>query len=158
MSVSVRRTVPAALCAAALLALAGCSSAPAHADRPAATARAEREAEAPDSLTAQTVAAALAKKTGVVSLGSPTDDTDDCSGGDGTGCRRLVTTDSVNIYEFDAPAVAAHWVKIMKKSGDWRRVGRFALAWTARDQPLIGESRRDALVGALQGIVDTGQP
>lgn len=70
-------------------------------------ARAERGAEALDGLTAQTVAAALAKKTGVVSLGSPTDDTDDCSGGDGTGCRRLVTADTVSIYEFDTPAVGA---------------------------------------------------
>jgi hypothetical protein len=55
-----------------------------------------------------------------------------------------------SIYEYKAAGVAAHWVKAMKVNGDWRQVGRFALAWTARDQKLTSDERRTELVAALK--------
>jgi hypothetical protein len=107
-------------------------------------------------LTAKQAAAKLADATGVTDLGNPTDNTSGCSnkaaGKDPSpnDCSQLITTDTVSIYEYKTPAVAAHWVKVMKTNGDWRQVGRFALAWTARDQSLTSDERRAELVTALK--------
>ena len=40
----------------------------------------------------------------------------------------------------------------MKPNGDWRQVGQYALAWTARDQAVISDERRAELVKALQDL------
>ncbi|MEU1465269.1 hypothetical protein ABZ467_32295 [Streptomyces sp. NPDC005727] len=56
----------------------------------------------------------------------------------------------MSIYEFATPAVSEHWAKTMKPSGDWRQVGRFGLAFTARDQKFISDERRAELVTALK--------
>ncbi|MFI1371334.1 hypothetical protein ACH4UY_04890 [Streptomyces longwoodensis] len=41
----------------------------------------------------------------------------------------------------------------MKKQGDWRQVGRFALAFTARDQAMTSDERRAELVAAMQKAI-----
>ncbi|MFJ8788352.1 hypothetical protein [Streptomyces sp. NPDC102462] len=107
-------------------------------------------------LTAEQAAAELAEATGVTTLGNPTDNTGSCSdeaaGKDPrpNDCSQLITTDTVSIYEFRTPEIAADWVTTMKKQGDWRQVGRFALAWTARDQGLTSDDRRAELVRTLK--------
>ncbi|MET9116067.1 hypothetical protein ABZX38_17970 [Streptomyces longwoodensis] len=107
-------------------------------------------------LTAKQAADKLADATGVTTLGHPADNTSSCSnktlrkGPSPNDCSQLITTDTVSIYEFKTSAVAAHWVKSMKKQGDWRQVGRFALAFTARDQAMTSDDRRAELVAAMQ--------
>ncbi|MFD4275076.1 hypothetical protein R2B67_17970 [Streptomyces cyaneofuscatus] len=59
----------------------------------------------------------------------------------------------MSIYGFGTPKVAAHWVKEMPKDADWRQVGRFALAFGARDQALTSDERRDELTKALEALV-----
>ena len=148
------RTTAAALLAAATLALTACSTDSGDAtSKPTAASKAPAK---PAGLTAKQAAAKLADATGVTTLGDPTDNTDSCSekaAGKAPSkwdCTQLITTDTVSVYEFKTPAVAAHWVKGMKSAGDWRQVGRFALAWTARDQKLTSDDRRAELVAALK--------
>ena len=147
--------IPTALLAAALLTLTACSSSDSGSAKPKAT---QTKTATPAGLTAKQAAAKLADAVGVTTLGDPTDNTDACSneaaGKDpnANDCKQLITTDTVSIYEYETPAVAAHWVKAMKAQGDWRQVGRFALAWTARDQNLTSDERRAELMTALKRL------
>lgn len=142
----------AATIALTALALTACSS---TADSGSA-AKPKATKTQPARLTAKQAAAKLADATGVTTLGDPADNTDSCSnkaaGKDPSkwDCTQLITTDTVSVYEFKTPAVAAHWGLGMKKMGDWRQVGRFALSWTARDQKLTSDDRRDELEAALK--------
>ncbi|MFE0490267.1 hypothetical protein [Streptomyces griseoaurantiacus] len=112
------------------------------------------EGDKPERLTAQSAADKLAEARGVDSLGKPEDNTGFCSAKDSDkGCEQLVTTNTVSIYEFATPKTAAHWVKTMTKQGDWRQVGRFALAWTARSQNLISDGERNKLEKAMKKVV-----
>ncbi|MHB9849150.1 hypothetical protein ACSYGO_07905 [Streptomyces krungchingensis] len=155
------RTTAAALLAAAALTLTACSSSSDSTTdsdaKPKTSAKAKAPTKAPAkpaSLTAKAAAAKLADATGVTDLGNPTDNTSGCSTGKGkyaeNNCVQLITTDTVSIYQFKTTAASAHWVETMKVNGDWRQVGRFALAWTARDQKLTDDDRRDELVAALK--------
>ncbi|MEU6279746.1 hypothetical protein [Streptomyces sp. NPDC047028] len=147
------RHTAAGLCTAALLALTACSTS-SNSTQPDKSP-ASHTASTPAGLTAKQAAAKLADATGVTTLGNPTDNTGGCSnatGKDATyNCVQLITTDTVSIYEFKTAPVAKHWVDSMKKVGnDWRQVGRFALAWTARDQTFTSDERRAQLVAALK--------
>ncbi|MFG2267351.1 hypothetical protein [Streptomyces sp. NPDC048720] len=150
------RVTAATLCAAAVLSLTACEGDDtSSADKPKATHTASKAPMKPAKLTAKQAAAKLADATGVTDLGNPTDNTTACSNKAAgekpnvNDCSQLITTDTVSIYEYKTPKVAAHWVKSMKVNGDWRQVGRFALAWTARDQALTDKDRRAELVTAL---------
>ncbi|MGW3442188.1 hypothetical protein [Streptomyces sp. NPDC001076] len=143
----IRSTIAAVAIAAA--ALTACSSTTDQSDaKPKATASTAPTKAA--GLTAKQAAAKLADATGVTDLGNPTDNTSACAKGSEWDCTQLITTDTVSIYEYKSPAVAEHWVKAMKKTGDWRQVDRFALAFTARDQDLTSDDRRAELVTALK--------
>lgn len=151
------RITAAGLIATALLGLTACNGDDASsADKPKATHTASKAPAAPARLTAKQAADQLADATGVTTLGNLSDNTASCSNKAAgkepspNDCSQLITTDTVSIYEFQTPAVAAHWVAEMKKQGDWRQVGRFALAWTARDQALTDKDRRTQLVAALK--------
>ncbi|MFB8143476.1 hypothetical protein [Streptomyces parvus] len=129
-----RTTVAAVTGAALLLALVACDPAaePTTKSKPSAPSSSQ-----PAGLTAKTAAAGLADATGVTTLGDPKDNTAGCSQ-EAAGkkphandCAALITTDTVSIYEFRTPKVAAHWVKEMPKDADWRQVDRFALAFGA---------------------------
>lgn len=154
------RYTAAALLAAAALALTGCSPDNTVDAKPKTT---KSSASTPPAslapLTAKQASAELADATGVTTLGNPTDNTAGCSNKaagkepSANDCSQLITTDTVSIYEFKTPKVAAHWVKGMKTAGDWRQVDRFALAWTARDQKLTSKERRAELVSAMKKAV-----
>ncbi|MFE1849876.1 hypothetical protein [Streptomyces sp. NPDC059489] len=153
------RATAVGLLAAAALALTACSGSDTASTEPSKIRYSSSEdgvALPITGLTAQEAAAKLADATGVTDLGNPADNTDACSGkaaGKSPGpndCSQLITTDTVSIYEFDKSAGAARWVTTMKKTGDWRQVGRFALGWTARDQDLTSDDRRAELVAALK--------
>ncbi|MFE5996756.1 hypothetical protein ACFQ6C_07660 [Streptomyces sp. NPDC056454] len=155
------RTTEAAVTGAALLlALAACGPAdePTTESKPPAPGSSQ-----PAGLTAKTATAGLADATGVKTLGDPTDNTAGCSqeaAGEephANDCSQLITTDTVSIYEFGTPKVAAHWVKEMPKDADWRQVGRFALAFGARDQALTSDERRAELTKALEALVAKDQ-
>ncbi|MFG3174924.1 hypothetical protein ACGFZC_07575 [[Kitasatospora] papulosa] len=146
-----RTTAVAITGTALLLALVGCSTTP----EPAAKASSSQ----PAGLTANTAADKLADATGVTTLGDPQDNTSSCSN-EAAGkepnkndCAELITTDTVSIYQYKTPEIAAHWVKSMPKDGDWRQVDRFALAWGARDQALTSDERRGELEQALSDLV-----
>ncbi|MEV1079885.1 hypothetical protein AB0I98_16810 [Streptomyces sp. NPDC050211] len=120
---------------------------------------ASKAAAEPAGLTAEQAAAELADATGVTDLGDPIDNTKSCSqraaGKEphANDCSQLITTDTVSIYEYETPAIAAHWVQAMKKTGsDWRQAGRFALAWMSRDQKYTSEKRRAELVTELEKL------
>ncbi|MFF9312161.1 hypothetical protein ACF1BS_14745 [Streptomyces sp. NPDC014748] len=136
----------AAAVAGTALALAACSTPSSSQD----DAKPKTTASKAAGLTAEKAADKLADATGVTDLGNPTDNTGNCKNDSEWDCKQLITTDTVSIYEFPSDKVAAHWVKAMKASGDWRQVGRFALAWTARDQGLTSDERRAELVTALK--------
>ncbi|MFB7228511.1 hypothetical protein ACFCY9_12415 [Streptomyces fimicarius] len=149
------RTTAAVTGAALLLALVACDPAePTTESKPSSPSSSQ-----PAGLTAKTVAAGLADATGVKTLGDPQDNTAGCSqeaAGEkphANDCTQLITTDTVSVYEFRTPKVAAHWVKQMGKQQDWRQVDRFALAFGARDQALTSEERRDELEQALGDLV-----
>ncbi|MFC8625626.1 hypothetical protein [Streptomyces anulatus] len=155
-----RTTAAAVTGAALLLALVACD--------PAAEPTTESKPSAPSSsqpagLTAKTAAASLADATGVKTLGDPKDNTAGCSqeaAGEephANDCTALITTDTVSIYEFKTPKLAAHWVKEMPKDADWRQVDRFALAFGARDQALTSDERRTELTKALGDLVAKDQ-
>ncbi|MFJ2432961.1 hypothetical protein ACIOWM_07085 [Streptomyces anulatus] len=155
-----RTTATAVIGAALLLALVACNPQ----DQPVP----ESKASSPSSqqaagLTAKTAAAGLADATGVTTLGDPKDNTAGCSqkaAGEkphANDCTALITTDTVSIYEFETPKLAAHWVKEMPKDADWRQVDRFALAFGARDQALTSDERRAALTKALGDLVAKDQ-
>ncbi|MFF8730488.1 hypothetical protein ACF073_29000 [Streptomyces sp. NPDC015171] len=152
------RTTAAALLAAAALTLTACSSSSDSNTKsaPSPKTSASKLQGEPADLTAKQAAAELADATGVTTLGSLTDNTSACSQKaagkepNANDCTQLITTDTVSIYEFKTPSVAAHWVEGMKTTGDWRQVSRFALAWTARDQKLTDDDRRVQLVKALE--------
>lgn len=147
------RTTIAAVTAVLAVTLVGCSSDSKPADKPKASAEQKPKEQAKSSgLTAEKAAQQLAAATGVTDLGNPTDNSSGCASKDGKGCTQLITTDTVSVYEFKTPAVSAHWVKTMKATGDWRQVDRFALAWTARDQKLTSDERRDELTKALEKL------
>ncbi|MFJ1858754.1 hypothetical protein ACIOHA_15765 [Streptomyces anulatus] len=152
------RTTSAAITGAALLlALAACNPQ----DQPVPESKAPSpSSQQPAGLTAKTAAAGLADATGVTTLGEPEDNTDFCSNKKkphGNDCTQLITTDTVSIYEFKTPKVAAHWVKEMPKDADWRQVDRFALAFGARDQALTSDERRAELTKALGDLVTKDQ-
>lgn len=128
--------------AALLGALAGCGSSsetPSTAATTAAVSAGERPGQA------QVVVDAIAEKWPVP---HPDDNTDACAGKEGAagGCVQLITTDAVSVYEFADAATAKTWVTKMKVNGDWRQAGRFALAWTARDQHLTDKAARADMV------------
>ncbi|MEU8821809.1 hypothetical protein [Actinoplanes sp. NPDC048796] len=129
--------------AAALVAagvLAGCGG---GGDEPAAAPTAAAAGERPGQ--AQTVVDAIAAKW---PLPNPEDNTSACAGKEGAadGCVQLITTDAVSVYEYADAATAKRWVTEMKKQGDWRQAGRFALAWTARDQDMTDKDARADMV------------
>ncbi|MFD4788250.1 hypothetical protein ACFWN1_14565 [Streptomyces sp. NPDC058459] len=151
------RTTAATLIAVAALALTGCSGTDTSADTQSKPEKVPSSAPAkPAGLTAKQAAAKLADATGVTDLGNTANNTGACSNkasgkaANVNDCSQLITTDTVSIYEYKSPSVAAHWVKAMKVNGDWRQVGRFALSWTARDQKLTSDERRAELVAALK--------
>ncbi|MET9973922.1 hypothetical protein ACFYOI_03595 [Streptomyces microflavus] len=151
-----RTTAAAVTGAALLLALVACNpqDQPVPESKPSAPSSSQ-----PAGLTAKTAAAGLADAVGVKTLGDPQDNTTGCSqeaAGEkphANDCTQLITTDTVSIYEFETPKVAAHWVKEMPKDADWRQVDRFALAWGARDQGLTSDERRAELTKALGDLV-----
>lgn len=149
------RITTAAITAVLAVSLVGCSSDEhAKAAKPSATHSTKSDAKT-GGLTAEKAASELAAATGVTTLGDPQDNTSGCASKAGDGCTQLITTDTVSVYEFKTDAVSQHWVKTMKPNGDWRQVGRFALAWTARDQSLTSKERRGELVTALQKLTAT---
>ncbi|CAM5382019.1 hypothetical protein SCALM49S_02485 [Streptomyces californicus] len=150
------RTTAAVTGVALLLTLVACgpTDEPTTESKPSAPTSSQ-----PAGLTAKKAAAGLADATGVKTLGDPQDNTAGCSqkaAGEEphpNDCTALITTDTVSVYEFGTPKVAAHWVKEMPKDADWRQVGRFALAFGARDQALTSDERRDELEQALGDLV-----
>ncbi|MFC4054640.1 hypothetical protein ACFOY4_33540 [Actinomadura syzygii] len=104
-------------------------------------------------VTARQIAERLAK---LYPLPNPTDNTGSCAakpGDTGKGCKQLITTDAVSIYEFEDPATATRWVKAMKANGDWRQVGRYALAWTARDQRFTSKEARTKMAAEVRKMI-----
>ena len=87
-------------------------------------------------------------------LPNPTDNTSSCaakSGDSAKGCLTLITTDAVSVYEFEDTATSKRWVDAFKKDGhDWRQAGRFALAWTARDQSFTSKEARTKMTASLR--------
>ncbi|WP_432111151.1 hypothetical protein [Streptomyces sp. YPW6] len=154
-----RTTTAAVTGAALLLALVACGPA----DEQTTESKPSTPSSQPAGLTAKAAAAGLADATGVKDLGDPKDNTAGCSqeaAGEephANDCTALITTDTVSIYEFGTPKVAAHWVKEMPKDADWRQVDRFALAFGARDQALTSDERRDELEQALGDLVAKDQ-
>lgn len=155
-----RTTAAAVIVAALLLALVACNPQ----DQPVPESKASSpSSQQPAGLTAETAAAGLADATGVTTLGDPKDNTAGCSqkaAGEkphANDCTALITTDTVSIYEFETPKLAAHWVKEMPKDADWRQVDRFALAFGARDQALTSDERRAELTKALGDLVAKDQ-
>ncbi|MFC9932304.1 hypothetical protein [Streptomyces sp. NPDC127190] len=157
------RTIATGLLAAATLSLTACSGS----DSPAAPAKPKTlpgtVQATPAHLTAKQAAAVLAEATGVTTLGNPTDNTASCSEkaagrepAPASDCLQLITTDTVSIYEYPAPRIAAHRVEFMA-SKDWQQVGRFALAWNTRNQKRTDAARRAELVQALQ-VVTAARP
>ncbi|WP_307545526.1 hypothetical protein [Streptomyces sp. V3I8] len=107
--------------------------------------------------TGMDIARKLAQVTGVKSLGNLADKTGTCASDEGNGCERLITTDTVSVYEFAVSSMAGRWVKKMRErdnwqQADWRQVGRFALAFTERDQAQTPKERRDSLETALLNL------
>ncbi|KPL31129.1 hypothetical protein JI76_18180 [Streptomyces anulatus] len=155
-----RTTATAVTGAALLLSLVACNPQ----DQPVPESKASSpSSQQPAGLTAKTAAAGLADATGVTTLGDPKDNTAGCSqkaAGEkphANDCTALITTDTVSIYEFETPKLAAHWVKEMPKDADWRQVDRFALAFGARDQALTSDERRAELTKALGDLVAKDQ-
>lgn len=154
-----RTTAAAVTGAALLLALVACNPQ----DQPVPESKPSAPSSQPAGLTAKSAAASLADAVGVKTLGEPQDNTTGCSqkaAGEephANDCTQLITTDTVSIYEFETPAVAAHWVKRLGKQQDWRQVDRFALAWGARDQDLTSDERRTELTKALGDLVAKDQ-
>lgn len=144
------RIKTAALIVLVTLAVASCESPDEQAD-----SKPKDGASQPAGLTAEKAAERLAEAIEVKTLGNPQDNTGSCSTevADGKAhkndCEQLITTDTVSIYEFPSADVAAHWADRMGKMGDWRQVGRFALAWTARDQKAVSKERRGELEAAM---------
>lgn len=104
-------------------------------------------------VTAQQIVDEISKKW---PLPEPTDNTGSCAakpGDTGKGCVKLITTGSVSVYEFADEATARHWVTEMKRNGDWRQAGRFALAWTARDQDFTSDEARADMVKTVERLV-----
>ncbi|WP_431980023.1 hypothetical protein [Streptomyces qinglanensis] len=148
-----RPALPAALAVAALLALAtACSSSD---DAPSGKKPSKSSTPAAERVTAKQAADELADATGVTTLGDPKDNSGFCEGDkEHPGCRQLITTDTVSIYEFPSAKVAAHWTKTMRKSvPSWRQVDRFALAWNAREQGMTSKERRGELADALKELL-----
>ncbi|MFG2882198.1 hypothetical protein ACGFYV_07715 [Streptomyces sp. NPDC048297] len=156
------RTVATALLAVAALSLTACSGSGAADDSAKPKTVPSKTSAALTALTAKQAAALLAEAIDVTTLGNPTDNTTSCSEKAAgrepspSDCLQLITTDTVSIYEYASPRIAAHRVEFMA-TDDWRQVGRFALAWNARDQKLTDDSRRTDLVDALQ-LVTTIEP
>ncbi|MQY36861.1 hypothetical protein SRB17_48630 [Streptomyces sp. RB17] len=151
------RTAATALLAAAALSLTACSGSGPADDSAKPKTLPNKTPAAPTGLTAKQAAAMLADATGVTTLGNPSDNTASCSQKaagkepNPSDCLQLITTDTVSIYEYPSPRIAAHRVEFMATE-DWRQVGRFALAWNDRDQKLTDDSHRDDLVKALQTV------
>lgn len=142
-----RRTAIAAAITAALLPLTACASN----DNDAQAKPSEKPSPTAQRLTARQAADKLADATHVKSLGDVKDNTSGCAGKN--GCRQLITTNTVSIYEFPDTKVADHWTKTMRRTNEtWTQVDRFALSWTARNQEYISKERRAELVAALRKL------
>ncbi|GGU76308.1 hypothetical protein GCM10010260_05640 [Streptomyces filipinensis] len=143
--------------AVAALLLTTCSGSSPADDSAESKTLPSKTSAAPTGLAARQAAAVLAEATGVTTLGDPTDNTTSRSGkaageeASPSDCLQLITTDTVSIYEYPSPGIAAHRVEYMATE-HWRQVGRFALAWSARDQKLIDDSHRTDLVKAIQRV------
>jgi hypothetical protein len=122
--------------AAALFALAGCG-----------TSSAEASNDGPAKPGAQQVVDAIAAKWPAP---NPKDETSACKAKDGAnalGCIKLITTDSVSVYEFSDEGTAKNFANQMKVTGgDWRPAGRFVLAWTAKNQEQTDKDARTDMV------------
>ena len=122
--------------ATALFALAGCG-----------TSSAEASNQGPAQPGAKQVVDAIAAKWPV---GKENDETSACKGKDGAnalGCIKLVTTDTVSVYEFSDETAAKNFSNQMKVTGgDWRPAGRFVLALTTDDQKKTTTDERTDMV------------
>lgn len=108
----------------------------------------------PQSAAKLTAAAVVDKLSDLYPLPNPTDNTGSCAakpGDKGKGCLALITTDAVSVYEFEDAAAAKRWVaEFVKIKQDWRQAGRFALAWSAREQALTSKEARSKMIAALK--------
>jgi hypothetical protein len=122
--------------AAALFALAGCG-----------TSSAEASNQGPAKPGAEQVVDAIAAKWPVP---GKKDETSACKAKDGAnalGCIKLITTDTVSVYEFADETAAKNFATQMKVTGgDWRPAGRFVLAWTAGKQDQTDKDERADMV------------
>lgn len=143
-----RYIFPAA--AATVVLLSGCETGIDDGTKPIASA--SSISPTPTEHTGLELVRMLAEKIGVESLGNPADNTSGCASDEEGGCEWLVTTDMASVYEFATPSVAEKWVTTMRTQGDWRQVGKFALAFTARDQAKTSQERRGELESALLDI------
>ncbi|MFF0630373.1 hypothetical protein [Streptomyces sp. NPDC004296] len=140
------RATAALAVAVALAALTACDNSDATPTKGASKPAADR-------LTAMSVAKRLAEATGVTTLGNPTENTASCSNKaigktpSKNDCAQLITTNTVSVYEFESPAVSAHWVKTMK---GWQQADRFALGYSARNQSATSDERRAELLSHLK--------
>lgn len=112
----------------------------------------------PQRATAASIAAALARATGVADLGNVTDDTPSCASrkapGSDAACIELITTDTVSVYEFPDESAAAEWGAAMSwNDEDACRVGYLTLTWTTRDQHRTPAAARERLCGLTQSMV-----
>lgn len=78
------------------------------------------------------------------------DETSACKGANGAnalGCVKLITSDTVSVYEFPDETGAKNFANQMKVTGgDWRPAGRFVLSWTARNQDQTDKDERADMV------------
>ncbi|MEU8035703.1 hypothetical protein [Streptosporangium sp. NPDC049078] len=117
---------------------------------PSASAAPSQTTNAVPQLTADVIVEKLGD---LYPLPNAQDNTGTCSGepGDTRGCVKLITTDTVSVYEFRNTAVAKRWVTRFRSDGhDWRQADRFALAWSARDQALTSKEARSEMTDALR--------
>ncbi|MDL4812846.1 hypothetical protein [Actinomadura opuntiae] len=141
----------AATLAAVAITAAGCNSK--DTPKAAPSSASKTQSAAPKSSPAPTARTIVTRLADLYPLPNPTDNTGACAakkGSTGKGCVQLITTDAVSVYEFGDAATAAHWTKEMRKLGDWRQVGRFVLAWTARDQKFTSKDARAKMVAAVR--------
>lgn len=101
-----------------------------------------------------TAAALVDKLDDLYPLPHPNDNTTGCAakpGATAKGCVALITTDAVSVYEFADAVTAKEWVGESKKAGlDWRQAGRFALAWSTRDQDFTSKEARADMAAAAK--------
>lgn len=129
--------------AATVLALAGCTVTPAA--HPTPTPPPTTSASASPARAQPTARQIADRLSDLYPLPNPRDNTGSCRP---AGCRQLITTDAVSVYDWKDEATAKRWAGGLGKNV--RQIGPYVLSWMGSEQAFTSKEARAKMAAEVE--------